>query len=89
MLLLGLSVADTDGEDEPEDSPQPLSENSEGVANELLEATAMSRYSVFLFLNTSYTNDLFCTRLGDHFRVFLKIPYLAGLLLHNFVSFLS
>lgn len=34
---------DTDGEDEPEDSPQPLSENSEGIANELLEATAMSR----------------------------------------------
>ena len=48
VLLLGLSVADTDGEDEPEDSPQPLSENSEGIANELLEATAMSRYSVFL-----------------------------------------
>lgn len=39
-----LFVSDSDGEDELEDSPQPLSENSDAMAGDLLEATATSRY---------------------------------------------
>jgi hypothetical protein len=34
---------ESDGEDELEDSPQPLSENSDAMAGDLLEATATSR----------------------------------------------
>lgn len=42
-LILGLAGAESDGEDELEDSPQPLSENSDAMAGDLLEATATSR----------------------------------------------
>ena len=43
---LVLDGAESDGEDELEDSPQPLSENSDVMAGDLLEATATSRYSL-------------------------------------------
>jgi hypothetical protein len=45
-----LADAESDGEDELEDSPQPLSENSDVMAGDLLEATATSRYSCWIML---------------------------------------
>lgn len=46
LLILNTALAgsESDGEDELEDSPQPLSENSDVMAGDLLEATATSRY---------------------------------------------
>jgi len=49
-LSLTLDVSESDGEDELEDSPQPLSENSDAMVGDLLEATATSRYSLWILL---------------------------------------